>query len=283
MSQLFGLLYKARNFFLFLFLEIISLILVRKNNVHWDVSFFNTTNSFAAKTLEVTHNTKEYLYLKKVNETLSEENTELRKKLTFLQQLQGRPDSFYTTDSIYSGRFNFWAAKVINSTTGLTDNYLTLNKGKLDGILPGMGVISSKGVIGQVMSCSDHYSRVYSILHSDFTVSSEVLNKDLTKLEQTALGLCNWSGSSHRVIQMNTVDKFKPVHVGDSVVTSEQNLIFPSKIMVGKVKKVVDDNKEAFHKIDVELSTDFTGLTYVYVVENKLITEEENIQIVSEK
>ncbi len=282
MSQLFGLLYRARNFFVFVLLQIICVLLIRKNNVHWDVSFFNTSNAVAAQALAYTHETKEYLYLTEINNNLTAENKMLREKLVALQQMQGRPDNYYSVDSVYASRFVFKTAKVINSTIGLEDNYITINKGRLDGIEPGMGVISPRGVVGQVMSCNDHYSRVYSILHSEFTISSEVLNQALRKKGENALGLCKWDGRSHRYVEMQTVDKFKTINVGDSVVTSEQNLIFPSKLLIGKVSKVTDDKKDAFHKIAVRLSADFTGLTYVYVVENKLLKEEEEPQIISE-
>jgi rod shape-determining protein MreC len=278
MSQLFGLLNRAKYFFLFFFLEIISFALIRKNNLQWDVNFFNTTNAAAAKTLAVTSSAKEYINLKVENENLAKENSALRKKLSAFQEKGGRQDSFYITDSLYTKRFSFKVAKVINSTTARAKNYITINQGKLDGIVPGMGVIGSKGIVGQVMSCSDHFSRVYSILHEEFKVSSEVKNKKLKELNQIALGLSIWDGRSHRFVKLNTIDKFKPVVKGDSVFSSAQNLIFPANILIGTVYQVTTPSNGAFHDIDVKLATDFAGLTYVYVIGNKLVGEQLKLE-----
>ncbi|WP_341226402.1 rod shape-determining protein MreC [uncultured Arcticibacterium sp.] len=278
MSQLLGLLNKAKYFFLFLFMEIVSFALIRKNNLQWDVNVFNSTNAVAANTMAATYKAKEYLYLKEENLGLANENKALRDKVVELEQKQGRPDAFYRVDSIYAQRFDFQVAKVINSTTARNKNYITIDKGRLDGIEPGMGVIGPRGVVGQVMSCSQHFSRIYSILHDDFRVSSEVTNQKLRESGQTALGLANWNGVSHDVVKLGTIDKFKKVSVGDSVVTSSQNLIFPPNILVGTIKMVATPDNGAFHDLDVTLATDFGGLTYVYVVNNKLVDEQLNLE-----
>jgi rod shape-determining protein MreC len=278
MSQLFGLLNRAKYFFLFIFLEFISFALIRKNNLQWDVNFFNTTNAAAAKTLVITSKAKEYINLKEENENLAIENSVLRKELTIFREKGGRQKGYYITDSLFAGRFNFKVAKVINSTTARAKNYITINQGKLDGIVPGMGVIGPKGIVGQVMSCSDHFSRVYSILHEEFKVSSEVKNKKLRKLNQTALGLSTWDGRSHRLVKLNTIDKFKPVTKGDSVFSSAQNLIFPANILIGTIYQVTTPLNGAFHDIDVKLATDFGGLTFVYVIGNKLVGEQIKLE-----
>jgi rod shape-determining protein MreC len=279
MSQLLGLLNRAKYFFLFLFLELISFYLIRKNNVQWDVTFFNSSNAIAARTMELSYQAKEYFHLKEENQSLAAENADLRKMITIFQQSSdSRPAHFYEADSLYASRFGFKIGKVVNSTTSRTKNYVTIDKGRLDGIEPGMGVIGPKGVIGQVKSCSDHFSVVYSILHSDFKVSSEVVNQKLIESDETALGLCVWPGESRSLVNMNTVDKFKPVAVGDSVVTSSQNLIFPPNILVGKVAEVKTPSNGAFHEISVKLATDFGGLTYVYIVQNRLSSEQQILE-----
>lgn len=278
MSQLLGLLNRAKYFFLFLLLEIISFSLIRKNNLQWDVTFFNSTNAIAAKTMAITYRAKEYLNLDEENESLAKENIVLREKLSYYEQGRARADYFYAADSIYAERFDFKVAKVINSTTSRANNYVTIDKGTLDGVEPGMGVIGPRGVVGQVMSCSEHFSRVYSILHEDFRISSEVTNESLRNSDQIALGLALWDGISSRTVKLGTIDRFKKVNVGDSVLTSEQNLVFPPNVLIGQIKRVQTPSSGAFHDIDVELASDLGSLSYVYVVNNKLINEQENLE-----
>lgn len=278
MSQLFGILYRIRHFFMFLFLQIACFYLISKNSVYWDVTFFNSTNAAVAKSMKTSQEVREFMNLGKVNDQLALENKKLREELTKSRELVALKEVGYKPDSIMAGRFNFLVAKVISSTENLADNYITLDKGSDDGIVPGMGVICPQGVVGQVMSCNEKYSRVSSILHSKLSVSSEILNANLRKEGKTALGIGKWEGANSKIIKLNTVDRFKPISKGDSVVTSMQNSIFPPKIMVGRISKISAIPSEAFFDINVRLSTDFSSLVYVYVVNNKLINKQSQVE-----
>lgn len=277
MTQLFGILYKSRHFFLFLALQIICFYLMSKNNVYWDVSFFNTTNNVVARSLEVSQKANEFVGLGKVNEQLASENAALRKQLTDLQEMNpGIPG--YKQDSVMARRFDYTVAKVVGSTHNLTDNFITIDKGIDDGVRAGMGVISPQGVVGQVAYANKNYSRVYSILHSRQMVSAEVLNQKLRENGTVALGIAKWDGTNPHYVRLNTVDRFKPVAKGDSVVTSLQNPIFPPHVMIGKINEVSNTTSEAFHNITVRLSADFSSLIYVYVVKNKLIESQQEVE-----
>lgn len=278
MSQLFRLIFRVRNFLLFVILELVSFWLIVKNDYYWDVSFFNTSNYYAAKTLEISNYVKSYMNLGNVNEQLVTENAELKRAMIAMQELKSREGDYYKVDSTYATRFEFKVAKVVNNTVSLSKNYLTINKGKLDGIEPGMGVICPQGVVGQVMQCSDHFSRVYSILHSEFNVSSEVRSEALRAKNEKALGIAKWGGLDPRSIDLTTIGRFKPIKQGDSVMTSEQNVIFPSGTMVGRISKIGTKQDEAFFDIEVELATDFQNISYVYVVNNKLKKEQEKLE-----
>ncbi|MFT5883744.1 MAG: rod shape-determining protein MreC [Arcticibacterium sp.] len=278
MSQLIGLLNRAKYFFLFILLELLSFALIRKNNLKWDVTMFNSTNAMTGKAMAATQGAKEYLNLKVENANLVNENKAILARLSVLEAEKARPDAFFKTDSLFSNRFDFKVAKVINSTTALANNYITIDKGSEDGISSGMAVIGPHGVVGQVMSCSSHFSRVFSVLHKEFRISSEVVNADLRKGNQYALGLSLWDGISSRRVNLGTIDKFKPVAVSDSVITSAQNLVFPPGVLIGKISKVETPPNTAFHQIEVELATDFRGLTYVYVVDNKMKEEQLKLE-----
>lgn len=278
MSQLFRLIFRIRNFLSFVILELISFWLIVKNDHYWDVSFFNTSNYYAAKTLESSNYVKNYMNLGSVNDQLIAENAQLKKNVVALQQFKSREGDYYKVDSAYAKRFEFKVAKVVNNTVNLSKNYLTLDKGTLDGVEPGMGVICPQGVVGQVMQCSEHFSRVYSVLHSDFNVSSEIKNLTLRKNNDKALGIAKWGGLNPRVIELTTIDRFKTIKQGDSVITSEQNVIFPSGTMLGKIRKLGAKQDQAFFDIEVELATDFQNLSYVYIVNNKLKKEQELLE-----
>ncbi len=278
MSQLLGILYKIRNFFLFVFLQIICFYLIKKNSIYWDVTFFNTTNSVVAKSLATSQKVKEFTSLRKINKQLAYENKALREEITKSREFLTVGTLGYKPDSSQASRFNFMVAKVIASSQNLTDNYITIDKGTKQGLKPGMGVICPQGVVGQIMSCNDLHSRVSIILHSRFSVSSEVKNKKLRASNEIALGISKWNGGNSRTIQLTTIDRFKPIFKKDSVVTSMQNSIFPPNIMIGRISKISSNPSEAFFNIDVRLSTDFSSLVYVYVVNNKLMNQQKELE-----
>ena len=277
MSQLFEILYKSRNFFFFLIFQIICFNLMSRNNMFWNVSLFNSTNSFAGKSLEITNRVSEFINYGHTNKALVEENAMLRKLLT--DKIEASPVLIgYSPDSLVARRFEFNIAKVIGSTTNLKDNFITIDKGSEDGIKTGMGVISPLGIVGQVSNVSNHYSRIYAVLHSAMRVSVEVKNKKLLENQELALGTCIWDGTDPRYLTLNNIDRFKQVAVGDTVVTSQQNAIFPSSIIVGTISEISNDPSEAFHQIKVKLSNDLSSLAYVYIVKNKFIEEQTEIE-----
>ena len=65
-------------------------------------------------------------------------------------------------------------ARVINNSLRDVDNYLTLNVGRADGVLPDRGVISAAGVVGKVQAVREHFARVASVLHSKLQVAAQI-------------------------------------------------------------------------------------------------------------
>src|SRR5690606_12875335 len=111
--------------------------------------------------------------LKSVNQDLSTENALLRSQLE-IEKNKSRQFIPTAADSVRINQMKFYPAKVINNSTSRFANYLTLNKGILDGVKPGMGVISNMGIVGRVKNCSDHFSTVISLLHEKFNVSAKI-------------------------------------------------------------------------------------------------------------
>lgn len=73
-----------------------------------------------------------------------------------------------------------------NSVTHLS-NYITVDKGKLDGIMPDMGVVSERGVVGIVSTVSDHFSVIIPLLNPKFRLSCKVLGSSY-------FGSLSWNG-----------------------------------------------------------------------------------------
>lgn len=279
MEQLFAFIAQSRNFILFVLLEVMCFYFIINTNNYWSASFFNTSNRYAAQLLTWSNTAREYTSLRQVNADLAAENLRLRTQLTQRQQERSpTAPPLYKSDSIFATRFKFTIGKVINNTTTLANNYLTIDKGTADGIKPGMGVISPTGIVGRVRFCNEHFSVITSILHSEFRVSANLLKAN-------EIGTARWMGSDPTRMTLLDISRYKPVSKGDSVVTSNQNSVFPPGILIGRVRTIGVQANQTFHDLTIDLSTNFGNLSYVYVVQNSLASQQEQLekQVDSEK
>jgi rod shape-determining protein MreC len=272
MYQLIQFISRQRAFILFAILEVLSLWFFYSYNNYPNAIFFNTTNYYAAKALETSNSITEYSNLRDVNKDLATENSRLNQLVSKLQAQQlDKSIVNYKADSAVASRFKFVVAKVQNLTTTQFNNYITIDKGSADGLAPGMGVISSTGVVGKIKSCSEHISIVISILHSEYSVSAKLKRNN-------EIGSVKWDGVNPDVVEMTEVSRYKAVKIKDTVVTSDFNYVFPPNITIGYVKKVGVKADQTFHDIEVQLATNFHTLAYVYVINNKLMNEQKTLE-----
>jgi rod shape-determining protein MreC len=277
MIQLFQFLARQRVILLFLLLELVNVWAVFKYNAYQHTLYFNTTNQWAASILSTTQEVKTYHQLRIVNGTLARENAQLRTELLRLKSQQQPLTKlpYYVSEAMLN-RYQAVASKVIDQSTSMSQNYLTLDKGRKDGIQPGMAVISSTGVVGKVMSCTDNLSLVVSVLHTSNSVSA--------KLKRSGeLGYIKWPGFQSEVADMMDVSKYKKVVKGDTVVTSDYNAVFPPNIPIGIVAKVGLEKDDTFHDIKVMLFTQFATLQYVYVIKNRLAGQQAQLETTKPK
>ncbi len=271
MQRLFYFFYQYRSFMLFILLEAISVWLITKSNNYINASFFNTSNYYVGVVLEARNNVTEYFGLTRVNEELAQENAKLRTQLNIeLQKKTLAPANRSTF--LKTHQYAFTAAQVINISAN--KSVITLNKGLDDGVKKDMGVISPEGVVGKIRTVSDHFSTAITLLHERMLISSKVKNKDI-------YGSIKWDGKNPRIANLLYVPRHHTVNKGDTVVTTQYNGVFPEGVIVGVVRKVGLKTGKAEYDIDVVLATDFSAISYVYVVENKLKQEIDSLHTIS--
>lgn len=255
----------------FIAIETFCFWLIVENNVYQGASFFNTSNYYAGRVLETRSGVVDYFRLADANSVLAEENAALKKML--LQEKQKSSFASHDTiDFLRQNQYSFIPAKVINNSFRFNNNYITLNKGLKDGIRPKMGVITSSGVVGRVKSCSENFSTVVSLLYTGMKISTKVKHKNIECSVE-------WDGVDPTKANLLYVVRHHKVAVGDTIVTSENNAIYPEGVMVGTISEVKLDQGRSDYDIDINLSTDFTRLSYVYVVENALKHERDSLEL----
>ncbi len=270
MQRLFNFFYEYRAFFTFLLLEVFCAWLLIKNNQYQSTRFFNSSNHLAANIIGFSQNAREYFSLRQINEEISRENAQLRMQIEL--QNQSLETSHVLKDSLV--RYDFVSAKVINNSVAQFKNYITINRGKDAGLKPGMAAISTFGAVGKVKSVSEHFAVLISILNIDEQVSSV--------LKRTSnFGTIQWDGTDTREVNLLYVPRHVEPQVGDTVVTSGFNAVFPQGVMVGIVKDVKLKKEALFYDIRVELAQDFRRLSFVKIVRSKLKSEVDSLETVT--
>jgi len=266
---------KYQIFIFFIALQVLCFYLIYKNNSFHQASFVNSSNRVIGTLYTWKSNITQYIELQRVNDELSAENEELRNKLkgTFVNV----NDHFVMiNDTLRERKYRYKSAQVVNSSINKQLNYLTINKGKNEGIRPEMGVINPNGLVGVVKDVSEHFSTVIPIINMKFTASAEI--------ERTgSFGLLKWDGADIRYAKLKDVPSHADVQTGDTLVTRGASAIYPKGIMIGRVDSVANVEGSNFHDIRVKLQNDFSKLRYVSVVENLLKKEQRQLEVQTEE
>ncbi len=241
-----------------------------RNNPYHSAAYFHSSNALVSNIFKTRNNITQYFNLPQVNEELANDNAQLRELLAQNQVpivVNSTQDSLEQSDPNFA--YSYISAKVINNSTRLIHNYITINKGSNNGVKPEMGVISAKGIVGKVMTVSKNFATVSSMLNTDVYVSAYIKRNN-------TFGSIHWDGNSLVKTKLMFVPKHIVLQKGDTVVTSGYNSIFPEGITVGYVDSY-ELNDDGYFDIDVNLSNDFSNLGYVYIVKNPL--KEERIEL----
>ena len=266
MRNLFLFLWRYNFFIFFLLLEACCIYLIVQNSKYRRASFINSTNRVAAEVNSGVSAVTEYINLRTTNEALARQNATLRGLF---------PDVYYidsalrrtVSDTNYRQQYTFLTAKVVNNSVNRRSNYLTLDRGSLQGVKPEMGVICPDGVVGIVKDVSEHYCSVISFLHKDSRISARIRKNGY-------IGSMVWGGTDDAHGQLTDIAKHVKLAPGDTIVTSSFSAIFPEGVMIGVIDRVNPETSDNFQDIDVKLSTPFASLSYVYIVGN-LYKEEQ--------
>jgi len=274
MERLLKFVYEYRAFFTFLFLELTCAWLIVENNQFQSSAYFNSSNRTAARVLGFSQGVREYFSLSTINKDLAEENAILRTALEQRNQRIFAEQIPEIKDPLIGNRYEYLGAKVVSNSTQFYKNYITVDKGKLDGIEPGMAAISISGAVGKVKTVSDHFSVLISLLHTDEMVSCVVKQKDY-------FGTAQWDGADARFTNLRYIPRHANPSVGDSVVTSGYNSIFPKGVLVGVIRSASLNEESPFWDIQVALAQDFSKLSFLELVKSNLKQERDSLESIT--
>jgi rod shape-determining protein MreC len=264
------------TFLSFLLLQIASIYMLTKVSTSHETYFSAKMSDATSKINERYYNMRGYFFLSETNRQLAQENARL---LNLLGTNISAPDSSVrvVTDSVYKDslnkfrKYNWLPAKVIGNTVSLQTNFLTLERGHLQGVKKGMAAVSPEGIIGVVVEVSDNTSKVMSLLHRNSRVSA-MLKKD------NNAGSIEWDGASPYYLLLRNVSKGAKVVKGDTVVTSTYSANFPPYQIVGRVAEIEADPSSNFYTLKIKTAVNFFTVQFVYLVENLRYQEQFDLE-----
>tara|TARA_B100001248_G_C27399150_1_gene468467 strand:- start:3640 stop:4479 length:840 start_codon:yes stop_codon:yes gene_type:complete len=174
---------------------------------------------------------------------IKQENLRLREILNFQQQQD----------------YNVNPAQVIGVDIFAERSTLRINKGEKHGVKKGDAVITQDAVVGYILE-AHNLSSVVLVLTDRYSVIDAVLQTSRARGIVEGIGV-----DSCRLKYLQRSDE---VNVGDLVVTSGLDNIFPKGIPIARVKSVSRKKSEITPNVELSPVVDITRLDEVLVINN---------------
>jgi rod shape-determining protein MreC len=150
------------------------------------------------------------------------------------------------------------AAEIIAGNPDPVMRTVTIDRGSADGVQADMAVIAPGGVVGRVIGpVATHASRVQLIIDRNAAAGALI--------ERTRAGGMVVGAEANPPLRMELVSNLADVKVGDNVVASGVDGIFPKGYLIGRVEHG-DRGGGLYWRINVRPGVDFSSLEQVLVV-----------------
>ena len=201
-----------------------------------------------------------YFYLRdaaKENDELRRERDTLRMQVNQLQGKAAEADRLAALMNFRQAHRDvpLLPAMVIGASADTASQTIYIDRGARDGVQKNMGVITPEGVVGRVIDAYRDTAHVILLTDRDSGIGAMVADSRI----QSPVG-----GTGEPLIVMKYVPNDDTVNVGDRVVTSGMDRIFPKDIPIGTVVDVQAGNP--FKQIRVRTAANLERLEEVIVV-----------------
>jgi rod shape-determining protein MreC len=191
------------------------------------------------------------------NERLRSENDTLKLQLNQLQSRAAEADRLARLLNFRQAHQNvpMLGARVIGTSADTASQTVYLDRGERDGIRRNMGVITPDGVVGKVIESYSNTSQVLLLSDKDSGVGAMISESRI----QSPVG-----GVGEPLLSMKYVPNDDEVNLGQHVVTSGMDRIFPRDLPVGTVSQIKAGNP--FKQIRIRPSANLERLEEVIVL-----------------
>lgn len=180
-----------------------------------------------------------------------EENIELRERVDQLtaernQALERAADLDLIRTQLAlptSRQYPQLAANVISRDASLWFRRLTIDLGTLNGVKRDMPVSAAGGIVGRVISVGPNFAMVQVITDKHAGVGAML---------QTSRAMGEVHGLDNDRCELRSISSSEKVEVGESIVTTGLDRIYPKGLLVGTVERIEADPSGPWHRIFVK-------------------------------
>lgn len=193
----------------------------------------------------------------KENEQLRRDNDALKLQIAQIQGKAAEADRLAALLNFRQSHADvpMIGARVIGTSPGTASLTIELDRGERDGIRRNMGVITPDGVIGKVIEAYPNTSQVLLLTDKDSGVGAMLADSRI----QSPVG-----GLGEPLLSMKYVPNDDTVNLGDRVITSGMDRIFPRDLPVGTIAEIKPGNP--FKQIRIKPAANLERLEEVLVL-----------------
>lgn len=195
----------------------------------------------------------ENVQLRKRLEQLTYERDQARENAAQLEHLRNR--LALPSDP----QFGQLAANVVSRDVNVWFRHLIIDRGSLDGVKLNMPAVTSAGIVGRIIEVGPNYARV-QMISDTYAGAGAMLQKS------RAMGELRGLSTAVSTCELKSVPSSEEVELGEVVVTTGLDGIYPKGLTVGTVERVESDPNGPWHKITVRPSSPIDRLEYLFVL-----------------
>ena len=256
MHRLFEFIRRIYVFVIFLLLEGIALYTYATSSPYTEAKILARTTATGAAISGAVTDVGHFFSLTSENRKLTDRIAELSAELAAVETSHTEASRVDTLQ----GHFKYHSARVVSMTTNRKENNIILDRGSVDGITKDMGVITPNNeLVGYVVSCSEHYSVVQSLLNINFRTGGKLVDNG---------NVCfiSWSAKSKYHVDANDLNVYSEPQVGMAVEVQSERL--PEGVLVGHIDSFELNNMQSAYNATITIAAKMGSLANVLVVEN---------------
>jgi len=197
------------------------------------------------------------------NIQLKQKNIELETQLSELGEIKKENETlrsalnFSQKDAII-----YEMASVIGKNIAGGQDWILVDKGAENGVEKNMTVVSEQfSLVGKVIETGENFSKIMLITDKNNVVAALIENK-------RSEGITREENGSDKIF-LDFIPKNENVELGEKIITSGMDSIYPKGILIGKVENIDLSENQLFQKISILPTVDFNKLETVFILKSR--------------